>query len=135
MKDYDQNKESSYIQYWDVNNLYGSAMSQKLPVNNFEWIKETSQFNKDFKKNYNEESGERYFLKVNVHYFKQLHELHNNLPFLPERMKTKKVKKLVANLHDKTESVIQIRNLRQALNHGLILKNYIKLLNLIKMIG
>ena len=36
MKDYDQNKESSYIQYWDVNNLYGWAMWQKLPVNNFE---------------------------------------------------------------------------------------------------
>ena len=40
MKDYDKNKESSCLQYWDVNNLYGWAMSQKLPVNNFEWIKE-----------------------------------------------------------------------------------------------
>ena len=39
MKDYDKNKESSYLQYWDVNNLYGWAMSQKLPVNNFQWIK------------------------------------------------------------------------------------------------
>ena len=48
MKDYDKNKESSYIQYCDVNNLYGWAMSQKLPVNNFEWIKDTSQFNEDF---------------------------------------------------------------------------------------
>ena len=43
MKNYDKNKELSYIQYWDVNNLYGWAMSQKLPVNNFEWIKDTSQ--------------------------------------------------------------------------------------------
>ena len=48
MKDYDKNKESLYIQYWDVNNLYGWAMSQKFPVNNFEWIKYTSQFNEDF---------------------------------------------------------------------------------------
>ena len=48
MKDYDKNRESSYIQYWDVNNLYRSAMSQKLPVNNFEWMKDSSQFNKDF---------------------------------------------------------------------------------------
>ena len=45
MKDYDKNKESWYIQYWDVNNLYGIAMSQMLPVNNFGWIKDTSQFN------------------------------------------------------------------------------------------
>ena len=62
MKDYDKNKESSYIQYWDVNNLYGWAMSQKLPVNNFEWIKDPSQFKEDFIKNYNEESDKGYFL-------------------------------------------------------------------------
>ena len=48
MKDYDKNKESSYLKYWDVNNLYGWAMSQKLPVNNFKWIKDSSQFNEDF---------------------------------------------------------------------------------------
>ena len=41
MKDYDENKESSYLKYWDVNNLYGWSMSQKLPVNNFEWIEDT----------------------------------------------------------------------------------------------
>ena len=51
MKDYYKNKESSYIQYWDVNHLNRQAMSQKLPVNNFERIKDTSQFNKDFAKN------------------------------------------------------------------------------------
>ena len=48
MKGYAKNKESPYIQYWNVNNLYGWAMSQKLPVNNFEWIEDTSQFNGDF---------------------------------------------------------------------------------------
>ena len=58
MKDYDKNKESSYTQYWDVNDLYGWKMSQKLPINNFEWIKDTSQFNKDFIRNCNEESDE-----------------------------------------------------------------------------
>ena len=55
MKDYDKNKESSYLKYWNVNNLYGWAMSQKLPVNTFEWIQETFQFNEDFIKNYNHE--------------------------------------------------------------------------------
>ena len=52
----------------------------------------------------------------------KLHELHNDLPFLPERMKIEKVEKFVTTLHDKTEYVIHIRNLKQALNHGLILK-------------
>ena len=56
MKDYNKNKASSYLQYWDGNNLYGCAMSQKLSVNNFEWIKDLSLFNEDFIKNYNEES-------------------------------------------------------------------------------
>ena len=87
MKDYDKNRESPYIQYWDVNSLYGWAMSQKLPLNNFEWIKDTSQFNEDFIKSYNEQSNEGYFLDVDVQYPKNLHDLHNDLPFLPRRMK------------------------------------------------
>ena len=54
MKHYDKNKESSHIQYQDANVLYGWAMLQKFPVNNFEWIEDTSKFNKDFIKNYDE---------------------------------------------------------------------------------
>ena len=50
MKNYDKNKKSSYLQYWNVNNLYGWEMSQKLSVNNFEWIKGTSQFHEYLKK-------------------------------------------------------------------------------------
>ena len=87
MKDYDKNKESSYLQYWDVNNLYGWAMSQKLPVNNFEWIKDTSQFNEEFIKNYNGESDGGHFLEVDVQYLKKLHERLHDLQFLPERKK------------------------------------------------
>ena len=97
-------------------------MSQKLPVNKFEWIKDTSKFNEDFIKSYNEESGEGYFLQVDVQYPKKLHELHIDSSFLPERMKIEKVEKPVTNLHDKTKYVIHIRNLKQTLNHGLILK-------------
>ena len=122
MKDYDKNKESSHIQYWDVNDLFGWPMSQKLPVNNFEWIKDTSQFNENFIKNYNEESDEEYFLEVDVQYLEKLDDLHDDLPFLLERMKIEKVEKLVANLHDKTEYVIHIGNLKQGLKHGLVLK-------------
>ena len=99
-------------------------MLQKLPVDNFAWIKDTSQFNEDFIKNCNEESDEGNFLKVNVQYLEKLHELHNDLPFLPERMKIEKVEKLVANLHDKPEYVIHIRNLKQALNHTLVLRKF-----------
>ena len=114
MKDYNKNKESSYLKYWDVNNLYGWAMSQKLPVNKFEWIEDTSQFNEDFIKTYNKESNEGYFLDVDVQYPEKLNKRHNDLPFLPERMKLEKVKKLVPNLYDETESVIHIKNLKQA---------------------
>ena len=84
MGDYDKNKELPYIQYWDVNNLYRWAMSQKLPVNNFEWIEDTFQFKKYFIKKYNEESDERHFLHVDPQYLEKIHELHNELPFLPE---------------------------------------------------
>ena len=69
-------------------------MLQKPPVNNFEWIKDTSQFNEDFIKTYNEESDEGYFLEVDVQFFEKLHELHSDLPFLPKRMKSKKSKNL-----------------------------------------
>ena len=66
MKDYDKNKESSNLRYWDVNNLDGWVMSQKLPVNKFEWIEDISQFNEYFIKNCNKESDEVYFLEVDV---------------------------------------------------------------------
>ena len=68
------------------------------------------------------ESGEVNLLEVDVQYLEKLHKIHNDLPFLPERMKIEKVEKLVTNLYDKTEYVIHKRNLKQALNHGLVLK-------------
>ena len=98
----------------------------KLPVNKFEWIEDTSQFNEDFIKNYNEESDEGYFFELDVQYSETLHELHKDLSFLPGRIKLRKIGKLVTNLHDKTEYVIHIRNLKQAFNHGLILKKFIE---------
>ena len=55
-------------------------------------------------------------------------ELHNGLPFLPERMKIRKFEKLVANLHDKFEYVIHKRNLKQGLNHGLVLRKVLKMI-------
>ena len=73
MRNYNKTIESSYLTYLDANNLYGSAMSQKLPVNGFMWYNEyLSDFNEGFIKDYNENSDEVYFLKVNIEYPKQL---------------------------------------------------------------
>ena len=99
-------------------------MSQKLPVNGFEWVEELSQFKEDFIKNYDEDSNKGYFLEVDVEYPKNLFSLHSDLPFLPERNKVVKCNKLVCNVHDKKNYVVHIRALKQALNHGLILKKY-----------
>ena len=74
------------------------------------------------------------FLEIGLEYLEKLHELHNNLPFWRERMKIENVEKLVANFYDKTKYVIRIRNLRYALNHGLILKTFIDWLILIRIL-
>ena len=60
-----------------------------------------SKFNKAFVRIYDEESDEGYFVEVDVQYTKKLHELHNDLPFLTERIKIEKVEKLVTNFHTK----------------------------------
>ena len=69
-----------------------------------------SEFGKSFIKIYNEESDDRYFLEADVADPENLHNLHSDLPFLPKRMKIEKIEKLAANLHDKNEYVIHIRN-------------------------
>ena len=123
MKNYDKSIESSYLMYLDANNLYGWAMSKKLPVNGFKWENDLSRFNENFIKNYNENSDVGYFLEVDIEYPKQLWSSHKDLPFLPERKKLEKVEKLVCSIEDKEKYVIHIRALKQALNNGLILKD------------
>ena len=83
MKSYNNNEESSYIQYLDANNLYGWAMSKKLPVNGFKWL-DNDVTNEEFIKNYDENDIKGYILEVDVKYPKRLHELHSDLPFLSE---------------------------------------------------
>ena len=85
MKNYNKDVISSYLMYLDANNLYGWAMSQKLPVNGFKWVEKLSRFNEIFIKNYNENSDIGYFLEVDIDYPKELFNLYKNLPFLPER--------------------------------------------------
>ena len=97
-------------------------MSQRLPVNNVQWLEQTSQFNEDFVKNNNEESDKGYFLEVDVQYPKNWMNYITIYFFLPERKKSKKAKKLVTNLYYKNLYPTYMRNLEQTLNHGLILE-------------
>ena len=68
MENYDKNFESSYVIYLDANNLYGWAMSRKLPVNGFKWKKYVSKFDEDFIKNYDEDSNKGYIFEVDVEF-------------------------------------------------------------------
>ena len=112
---FDPKSESSYLQYLDANNLYGWAMSQALPTGGFKWV--------DGNPNEISESATRtdkgYILEVDVSYPKDLHNSHNDLPFMCERMEINGVEKLVPNLRDKKSYVIHIQALNQALQHGL----------------
>ena len=96
MKNCDKSIESSYIAYLDANNLYGWAMSQKLPINGFEWVKKLSKFNEDFIKEHDENSDVGYFLELDVDYPKKLFNLHKDLPFLLEGKNLMNVKSLFA---------------------------------------
>ena len=91
----------------DANNLYGWAMSKKLPVNGFKWLdsNKINEINEDFKKNYDENNDKGYIFEVDVKYPKRLHELHSDLPFLSEQMEINKCKKLVCNLFNKKKYV------------------------------
>ena len=93
-------------------------MSQKLPTGRFKWV----QFTSNKIDSYSNCGRKGYLLEVDVRYPKELHDLHNDLPFMCEKMKINKVEKLVPNLYDKKNYVIHIRALDQALRHGLILE-------------
>ena len=125
MNNYDKNKESSYLEHVDANNLYRWAMSQKLPIGNFEWIKkdDKSKFDKTFIKNYDENGDKGYIFGADVEYPKNISMLHRDLPFLSERMKINKCIKLACSTENKKKYVVHIRALKQALNHRLKLTN------------
>ena len=114
---FDPNEDTTYPQYLDANNLYSWAMSQPLPTGGFRWV--------DIEPNEISELATRtdkgYILEVDVSYPKELHDSHNDLPFMCERMEINGVEKLVPNLRDKKGYVMHIRALAQALKHGLIL--------------
>ena len=114
---FDPKSESSCLQYLDTNNLYGWAMSQPVPTGGFRWV--------DVNPNEISElatlTDKGYILEVDISYPKELHNPHNDLPFMCERMKINGVEKLVPNLKDKKNYVIHIQALSQALQQRLIL--------------
>ena len=99
-------------------------MCKKLPVGDFKWVEKDDilKFDEKFIKNYDENSDKGYILEVDVEYPKNLHKLHSDLPFLPERMKINKCSKLTCTVQDKENYVIHISALKQALNNGLVIK-------------
>ena len=112
MKNYNEDEESSYIQDLDAKNLYVWAMSQRLPVRRLKWLRNLSKIDEDFIKNYDEDGNIGYFLNVDIEYPKELHDLHSDLPILPERVKINECNKLVYNLYDKENYVVHIRALK-----------------------
>ena len=123
---YNPKEESSYLQYLDANNLYGWAMTQNLPVGGFKWIEKPEIFNSSEMISRLAEQSEKdkkgYILEVDVEYPKELHDEHNDFPFMCEKKEINKVKMLVPNLSEKKKYVVHIRALDQALKHGLILE-------------
>ena len=127
IKGYDKNVISSYLQYQDANNLYGWAMSKKLPIGRFGWDN-TNSYTEEMIKNYGENNKYGALLEVDIDYPKELHTLHRDLPFLAERKVINKTSKLITSFENKKEYVIHIAALKQALNHGLKLKKVHKVI-------
>ena len=138
MNDYNENEPSKYIMYLDANNLYGWAMSQYLPTGGFKW-KKIDKLNLD---SYKENSKKGLILEVDLEYPKELHDLHNDYPLAPEKIKvtpdmlspyskqiaekfnisTGLVSKLIPTLSNKEKYVLHYRNLQLYLDLGMKLK-------------
>ena len=141
MREYDEKAPSNYIMYLDANNLYGWAMSQYLPTGGFKWLTE-KQINKLNLAEYKDDSKKGLILEVDLEYTKELHDLHNDYPLGPEKVKvtddmlsgyckkiqnkfkisTGLVHKLIPTLCDKEKYVLNYRNLQLYLDLGLKLR-------------
>ena len=95
---------------------------KSIALNGFKLVETLSRFSEIFIKNYNENCNIGYFLEVDIDYPKKLFDIHKDLSFLPERKEVHKVEKLICSIEDKEKYVMQIRVLKQTLNHGLVLR-------------
>ena len=141
IKTYNEKAPSKYIMYLDANNLYGWAMSQYLPTGNFKWLSQ-KQIEKTNLGEYTENSKKGLILEVDLEYPQELHDLHNDYPLGPEKVKVAKdmlsdyckkiadkfnissglVHKLIPTLNDKEKYILHYRNLQLYLSLGLKLK-------------
>ena len=125
---YDPLRPTNYLQYLDANNLYGWAMSQTLPTGEFKWVdienlkQEARKLKRtvDMMVRNSNNRGLGYLLEVDVKYPKELHDHHNDLPFMCEKIRVNGVEKLVPNLHDKKKYIVHVKALKQVLDHGLV---------------
>ena len=147
MKSYDSDEKSSYIMYLDANNLYGYAMIQSLPYDDFKWIK-PDNFDEERIMSIKEDAEKGYIFQVDLEYPEELHDLHDGYPLAPEPMivtdnmlssyshdvkkrlnlGSGKVPKLVCTLNDKKKYVVHYRNLQQYLSLGMKLTKVHKVL-------
>ena len=138
MKTYDEKAPSKYIMYLDANNLYGWAMSQYLPTGNFRWMTEKQIDKLDLAK-YKEDNQKGLILEVDLEYPKELHDLHNDYPCAPEKVKVTRdmlsgycqkiaekynistglVSKLIPTLANKEKYVLHYHNLQLYTDLGL----------------
>ena len=136
VNDYDHKKPSAFISYLDINDLYGWALTEYLPYNEFEWLKNVDEFDV---MPITKKSPIGYFLEVDLKYFDGLHELHNDYPLAPEKLgvlsdissnyctkiadkyeiKVGDIKKLIPNLANKTNYVVHYRSLHLYLSLGM----------------
>ena len=141
MKNYDEKTPSKYIMYLDANNLYGWAMSQYLPTGNFQWLSQ-NQIEKTNLGKYTENSKKGLILEVDLEYLQELHDLHNDYPLGPEKIKVAKdmlsdyckkiadkfnissglVHKLIPTLNDKEKYILHYRNLQSYLSLRIVLE-------------
>ena len=147
MKEYDEKAPSKYIMYLDANNLYGWAMSQYLPTGNFKWMTDKEISKIDLGK-YKADGKNGLILEVDLEYPQELHDMHNDYPVCPEKVKVSKnmlsiyckkiaekynisiglVSKLIPTLRDKKEYVLHYRNLQLYLDLGLKIKKFHRVL-------
>ena len=120
MKDFDESKPSTFIQYLDANNLYGWAMTQKLPTHGFKWINVDKP--KVLKLLEKKDTNQGFIFEVDLDYPSSLWKSHNDYPLAPEKVKIDKTEKLICSFLPKKHYVLHYKNLKQYLEEGMILK-------------